>query len=286
MRVFIISLFFIFSFSLISTGNIVFDAVNKNIQLQNFYLPINIEGDVFFNIKQQRDCFVLNLEAKDLIIDEKLLSWVRLRLIKKENEVFIDNFSLPYLILKGRFNLITGDIFFDINANYKSTDLLTGQVQMNTKAWGRLDNFIISGYLNIFNGEYKAIKFERIFLNFFGSFPTLFLTDSYIILSDKSNYKIEGRLNIGNFKNLFSDIQFVMEKFFLGDWKLISQDFGKIGLSKNVDEKFSILFDNPQSDLSIKEGTELNYKLQDDNYLKIRMESDKSILGFEVRKEF
>ncbi|MCM8831683.1 MAG: hypothetical protein NC918_05805 [Candidatus Omnitrophica bacterium] len=286
MRFFIIFLFFFFSFFSFSEGNIIVDAINKSIKLENFYLPIDIVGEVFFNVKQQSESLILNLEAKEIFIDEKLLPWVKLRLIKKENEIFIDNFSFPYFILKGKYNLITGDISLDINANYKSSDVLAGEIEVKAKVWGKLDNYIISGSLNIFNGKYQDIEFSMLMLNFLGSFPILFLKDSNIILKDGSNYRIEGKLNVSDFKNLFSNIQFVIEKFFLGDWELILQDFKKIGLRKNVGEKFFVLFDSPQKDLNAKEGSELNYKFGEDNYLKIRMEPDKSILGFEVRKEF
>jgi hypothetical protein len=64
------------------------------------------------------------------------------------------------------------------------------------------------------------------------------------------------------------------------------QIFGRkeeVGLKKQIDDKFDVKIDAEPTE---EGGTELRYNLTDDNFLKLRMQEEKTILGVENIKEF
>jgi hypothetical protein len=90
-----------------------------------------------------------------------------------------------------------------------------------------------------------------------------------------------------DYSNLIPDAEFVAQKIFVGEWQLFSQDFKKVGLKKNVDDKIDVFLsaEGGQEEGS-GAGTELRYNLRDDKFLGLRKEGDRSTLRFERRKDF
>ena len=66
-----------------------------------------------------------------------------------------------------------------------------------------------------------------------------------------------------------------------GTSELLSFD----GLKKDIDDRLNIFLGKGKSRIEGAE-TELRYSLEDNKYLKLKMDKDKTILGLEKRKEF
>jgi hypothetical protein len=273
-----------------SQNCITIDFSNGRVELADFFLKnINIKGDFLFDIKRRQDgSLIFNLDGRDVWLKSVNLSWVKLRLTKEGDTIFIYNFSSPEFTMRGRFNLSSHELFFDINVNSnRKEELLEGKINANVKLWGYLGNCFASGSVDIADGRYQGVEFSRLMLNFLGKPPLLNLTDSRVILKDGSSYTIVGLLNIRDLRNLFPKAEFISQRVSFGDWKLLAEDKANVSLRKEIDGKFDVLFEaSEKEDSPINRGTELRYKLQDDNFLRLRMEDNKSILGFERRKEF
>ena len=272
-----------------SQNCITIDFINRKIELADFsFKNLNVKGDFLFDIKREDGSLIFNLDGKNVWLKSKSLSWLKLRLTKKGETIFIHNFSSPEFMIKGKFNLVSRDLFFDINVNScEKHPLLEGKISAKVKVWGRLGNYLTSGSINIADGRYQGVEFLYLMLNFLGKPPLLNLTDSEVILKDGSSYKIEGLLNLKDLNNLFPDAEFISQKVSFGEWKLLAQEKTSVSLKKEINDKFDILLDASEKEGSpVDRGTELRYKIQDDKFLKLRMEDDKSILGLERRKEF
>ncbi|MDD5584306.1 MAG: hypothetical protein PHV55_04545, partial [Candidatus Omnitrophica bacterium] len=250
---------------------------------------MDVKGNFLFDVARENGSVVLNLEGKDIVFKEKRLPWVKLKVVKTGDTIVISNFSSPEFMVRGNLNLNSQECFLDINVNtQESAPVLTGSINARAKIWGHLTNCLASGSINISNGNYQGVEFLDLALNFLGKPPLLTLTDSQITLKDGSIFTIEGMLSLRDFDNLFPGAEFISQKVIFGDWQLLAQEKNNVGFKKEVDDKFDILFDanDRQDEDTLNTGTELRYKMQGDKFLKLRMESDRSILGIERRKEF
>jgi hypothetical protein len=107
------------------------------------------------------------------------------------------------------------------------------------------------------------------------------------VLLDGNIYKIEGVMNLRDFSNILPKAEFISKKVNLGGWEIQSDDKTSVGLRRNVDDNFDILLDTYNRDDTVTNtGAEVRYKILDDQFLRLRMEDDRTIVGFERRKEF
>jgi hypothetical protein len=120
-----------------------------------------------------------------------------------------------------------------------------------------------------------------------GKPPVFPFNDSRITLKDGSVYNIEGELDMRDFSNIFPKAAYVSKKVTLGDWTLLSESEKSVGFKKNVDDKVDVVFDTyDRPDQYMESGTEVRYKIQKDQFLRLRMQEDQTIVGFEKRKDF
>ncbi|MDD5194725.1 MAG: hypothetical protein PHQ96_03490 [Candidatus Omnitrophica bacterium] len=269
---------------------IAIDLNNRKVELADFsFGKLNIKGDFLFDVVRENGSLVLNLEGKDILVKEKKLPWLKLKIVKRGDKLFINNFSSPEFIVRGNFNLADQALFLDINVNTsQNSPTLAGHINARAKIWGHLNNCLASGSINVADGNYQGVEFLRLAVNFLGKPPLLNLTDSEVTLKDGSIFKIEGLLSLKDFNNLFPKAEFISQKVILGDWQLLAQENKNVGFKKEIDDKFDIVFDayDQQDEQALDAGTELRYKMHGDKFLKLRMEEDKSIFGIERRKEF
>ena len=80
------------------------------------------------------------------------------------------------------------------------------------------------------------------------------------------------------------------QKVFLGDWQVFAEGENHVGLRKNLGKQVDVFLDTPEvnknGETSSGSGTELRYNWKDAQFLKLRMEEDRAILGFEQRRDF
>jgi hypothetical protein len=271
-------------------NNIEVDLYNNKIEVTDFFQnDLEIKGKFAIDFKEEEDgALVFNVEAQDVSFRGVNIPCVKSRIVKRSDIIFVDYVESSAFLIKGNIDLKQEQLSLDININsWEGEDFFKGVVQAEAKVWGKLDDFLVSGCLNIENGTYRNREFSHLSLQFLGKPPLLNLTDSRCILKNGSIYKIEGTMNLADFGNLFPGAKFVSRKVSLGGWEFMFEDQKNAGLKKGIDNKFDVVFDTYEKDNSFMEGgAELRYNLNGDEFLRWRMQDDKTIVGFERRKEF
>lgn len=277
------------------------DLTKGQVVLQNFCLGnYNINANFNFNLQQEKDFLVVNLKGKDinffpkenydtdLSIGSREIPWFEARLIKKENLLFVNYLRSPKFLARGKIDFGTKEMLLDIDCNWREdSSYIVGNIEGKIRIWGKIDDFLINGSMNIRNGRYQDIDFSRLAFHFLGKPPIFSLSNSEIVLSDGSIYKIEGVMNIRDPKNIFPNAEFISKKVKLGGWELMSEEKDSVGLKRNVDDNFDIILDTyNREDDYMNTGAEVRYKVMNDQFLRLRMQEDKTIFGFERRKEF
>jgi hypothetical protein len=276
------------------------DLVNQTIVFDSFRLgSYNISANLLFDVKKEDNSLVLNVEAKNIlllpitnsyfsVLGPRKIEWLKAKLIKRDSQVFLNYLRSPELLGKGRIDLGSKEMLFDLDCNWRENSiLLEGNVKGNLKLWGRLNDFIINGSFDVENGKYHDVDFSRMVLHFLGKPPLFNLNDSEVLLNDGSIYQIEGIMNLRDLTDIFPKAEFVSKKVKMGGWEILSQDQKNAGLKKNIDDNFDVLLATyDKTDDLVNAGTEVRYKLKDDQFLRLRMEDDRTIIGFERRKDF
>jgi len=275
------------------------DLVKRKVILDEFHFGnYNVSADVGFDFKQENGSLIVNLEGKNIellpketdetSIGKRQIPYFSVKLVKKDNLVFVNYLRSPQFLARGKIDLDKNELLLDVDCNWREqSSLIEGDIEGKLKIWGRIDDFLINGSLNIKNGKYQDVDFSRLFFHFLGKPPLFNLSDSEIVLLDGSVYKIEGVMNLRDLSNILPKAEFISKKVNLGGWELLSEEKSSVGLKRNVNDNFDILLDTyDKADDSMNTGAEVRYKLLDDQFLRLRMEEDRTIVGFERRKEF
>ncbi|MBN3040953.1 MAG: hypothetical protein JW867_07480 [Candidatus Omnitrophica bacterium] len=277
------------------SNTIELDAVEKKIRLKDLHLgDITIDGTFSFQFEKQGSSLVFAVEGQDITFNGNAVEWLKAKITKQGPVIFVDQLSIPGYSLTGNFDLESKKIAFNLEGSWQEdSEFLEGFIQVKSKIWGDINSCLASGYLTVEEGVCESQAFKKLRLDFLGSPPVLNITDSEIVLHDGSVFEYEhGKvLDIRDFSNpIIPNPEFVAHKVFFGDWQVFSENRTNAGLRKNVDERIDV-FINTNKDLNennadLDTGTELRYNWKDEQFLKLRMESDRTILGFERRKEF
>ena len=273
--------------SCLSQDFIEIDIENKEIRFINFHLAGDrIDGRFLFVVEREDGSLIFNLVGKNIFFNGKRIAWLQLELKKLKDTIFINNFSFPQTFVKGKIELNKGEFNLDVDRHWtEESEFLKGLVRAEVKIWGDFDNFSTTGKLTVREGIYLGSAFSSLWIDFFGKPPVLNITDSEVVLLDGSIFKIEGVLDLRDFANLIPNAELKVQKIFVDDWQMSSPDKKNVGLFKEMDRDSGI-FLNTIEDEDRATGTELLYNWKDDNFLKLRMEQERTILGIEKRKEF
>jgi hypothetical protein len=275
------------------------DLVKRTVVLNEFcFGNYNIKANVGFNFTQEDGSLIVDLEGKDIellpkekdaaSIGKRQIQYLSARLVKKDNLLFVNYLRSPQMLARGRIDLDKNEMLLDVDCNWReNSSFIEGDIEGKLKIWGKIDDFLVNGSLNIRNGKYQDVDFSQLVFHFLGKPPLFNLNDSEIVLLDGSIYKIEGVMNLRDFSNILPKAEFISKKVNLGGWELLSEQTASVGLKRNVDDNFDILLDTYEKDGNTTDtGAEVRYKLQGNQFLRLRMQDDSTIVGFERRKEF
>ncbi|UCC94519.1 MAG: hypothetical protein JSW40_06830 [Candidatus Omnitrophota bacterium] len=283
------------------------DFTKREAHLKGFYLGNEkVEGLFSFDIKKQESLisgsrghvFVCTIEGQNVLLGTKTLPWLKAKLIKRGSIIEIAYLYFPEFMVKGEINLSKGHIVLNMEGGWQqNSPILEGLTHLKARIWGKLRNPLVSGTVTIEEGRYNGMEFRRLALNFLGKHPLLNITDSKVTLRDGNTYEMVGEIDLRNFENLIAGADFVSQKVSFGGWEILSEEDKAAGLKKNVDEKFDILFDtySQEDEFSIEResysngldtGAEVRYKVEKGQFIRLRMQEDRTIVGFEKRKEF
>jgi len=270
------------------------DLVDKHIRLVDFHFGDKaISADIDFQFQTQDDALVFAFEGRNVRFNNQDIGQLKAHLTKRGPVLFIDELRFLQYAVKGTLDLTKQEASLEVEARWREeSEFLQGEIFVHAKVWGGFDKVVASGYLTVNDGVYEGQEFSRLRLDFLGRPPVLNITDSQIILYDGSEFEYVNA--VLDLRNLSSPViphpEFVSQKVYFGEWQVFAEDRGQAGLRKQLDRKFDVFIgtsDASENDREMLEaGTELRYNWQGDQFLKLRMEEDKTILGFEQRREF
>lgn len=281
-------------------GFIEIDLNKREIKFDSFrFGNYSIVADLFFDVRQKDGSLIFSLDGKKIsLTSEKSLpsewitkrnfSWIEMKMLLKDNNLFINYFRSPEFLIRGKIDLTTQELLLDVDGKWQEKSVfLDGNTKISLRIWGRLSDYLVNGTLDVEDGVYRDVEFSKFCVHFLGKPPLFHLTDSQITLRDGSVYEIDGAMDIRDFSNIFPKAVYISKKVALGDWKMLSESDKNVGLRKNVDDNLDVVFDTyDREDQSMETGTEVRYKIKRDQFLRLRMQDDKTIVGFERRKEF
>ncbi|MFA5271315.1 MAG: hypothetical protein WC412_03110 [Candidatus Omnitrophota bacterium] len=269
------------------------DLIESKVLFNNYHFGnYNISADLLFDFKKENDSLILSLDGKDIAFDtlgegevssvKRLVSWLTVKLVKKENLIFVNYLRSPQILARGKINLDNKEMLLDVDYNWQEKSLfLEGNIDGKVKIWGKIDDFLINGSLNIKNGKYQDVDFSQLTLHFLGKPPLFTLNNSEIYLADGSVYKIEGVMSLRDMGNIFPKAEFISKKVNIAGWEILSENQSSAGLKREVNDSFDILFSTyDREDQSMDTGAELRYKVKNNQFLRLRMQDDKTLIGF------
>ncbi|MCF7869815.1 MAG: hypothetical protein K9L69_00685 [Candidatus Omnitrophica bacterium] len=242
-----------------------------------------ISGDISYKVDKKNKETLFFLYGKNLKAGDKRIESCEVQIIKRGDILFIDKIKSPNFTGAGTIDLNKEKILFNFSGNWQEkTEHLKGDINLKTKVWGNFESFLVSGSFVIFEGVYEGIPFKKLRCSFLGTPPVFNVTDAEVLLYKGSVFELKGDLDIRDSNNFFPGVQFVSQKLFVDGWQIFGVQ-NEVGLKKQIDDKFNIEIDTEQQQ---ETGTELRYSLENDNFLKLRMEEKETILGVERKTEF
>ncbi len=190
------------------------DLVRRKIILDDFcFGNYSINADVGFDFKQEDGSLIVNLEGKDIellpknlddaSLGKRQIQYLSARLVKKDNLLFVNYLRSPQLLARGKIDLDKNELLLDVDCNWReNSSFIEGDIEGKMKIWGKIDDFLVNGSLDIKNGTYQDIDFSRLVFHFLGKPPLFTLSDSEIVLLDGNIYRIEGVMNLRDFSNI------------------------------------------------------------------------------------
>ncbi len=249
---------------------------------------IDIKGNVHINISEQNEYLVYALTAENVRLGDLPLNSVEAKVTKKNNEYIITYIKGDIFLATGKIDFSRNFLSLNINVNFPLfLKQVKGEMRGKLSVEGDINKPWIKGTLYVKDGTYGGQNFSRATFSCSGYPPYLRLSDAEIILYDGSRYSMEGFINLNDFQTLFSSSTLSSQEVNLGEWKVFSGDSGA-GFAKDIDSHMGVAFGSSlkNGDETENLGAEFRYQLAEDKFLKLRMEEDRSIVGFEKRHEF
>lgn len=293
MRIWLLILFLAFPiFSSFSHNYIEIDLNKKEAQLVDFYLgDIPVNGIFSFDSKEEDGSLIFTAEGRDLFFGKINIDWAKLKITARGDDVFIDYLRFPGISINGNMNLLTQNISLTIEGSLGDEVISFGGSRIAGKVdvWGNIDHLFTTGLVTVEDGVYEGMHYSSAEFSFIGSPPVLSITDSRIMLVDGSIFQADGVIDLRNLEDMLPYSEFTTQELHIGDWGTLPRDDKGVGLKKNVDEKVDVLFSAKESeydDTLVDAGAEMRYKMGGDKFLKLRVEDEETIIGFEKRMDF
>ncbi len=262
--------------------------IKAEVKVVNFHLgTCKVNGKFRFTVNKEDSSLILDVKGRDITLENKIISWLRVRLVLREDAISIPYLYLPQFMAKGEIDLKNNKLSFDLEGSWQEeSELLEGEIKVDVKAWGGISSFLISGHLVVEGGKYKGKDFSHLRLDFLGRPPVLNITDSQLSLKSGNIVEIKGILDLRDFSNILPGVEYKVQKAYIGQWQLFSEDDKNIGLKKQLDDKIDVFVNaSPQTE-AWGPQTELRYNWKDDKYLRLKMEGEDTILRLEKRRDF
>lgn len=299
MRIWLVFFLFIFCGLLpysvsFASNTIEIDLVDRHIRFIDFHFADKVlDGDFLFQFQRENESLRFEVKGSDITFNNQYIPWGEARLNKRGRLLFVEKLQLPHATATGVIDLTKQELSLDVEGSWQeNSKFLQGDIFVKAKVWGKISNLVTSGHLTVEDGVYEGQEFQHLRLDFLGKPPILNITDSEIILKDGSIFEyVDAVLDLRDLSNpVIPDPEFVSQKVYFGEWQVFGEDKNNVGLKRKLDSQFDVFLQASETDQEdgrdIGAVTELRYNWKDDQFLKLRMEENRAILGFEKRRSF
>jgi len=172
-------------------------------------LSLNFQG----RVKKDKGLFIFNLNPVRICLNQRKTKNFSSYIIYKGGVLTLSYFRGEGFIISGNIDFSPQPVLrLDIDIKGMSLRKLNkflgvedfpfqGDFRGKITLQGRLDNLLIEGKLEAFGANLEDYKIERVFLNFRGSFPWIYFSDSYVLL-ENIHLDLEGTFNLAKLYNL------------------------------------------------------------------------------------
>jgi len=249
------------------------------------------------------------LKTQNLIVDYKPFKEIEASWILKKKELFITNFDLGVVYrLFGKVNL-SKPYDIDLNLSINNAELadwgifsranaapsVSGLVVGRLKVKGPFIEPSTNGKIDIREGNINDIKFNAINFNLKGKGPILVVSDSRISKEGGFLY-INGYLDMRKFgrRNMMEDLKITTDqKIIVWEGWDITKSTSEVEARKALSEDFDVNFKTEvgEKDVGIDDGRKeseigLDYKIQKDDSINVRMKNDGAFVGVKHKVKF
>lgn len=291
MRYFLLFIFLTCSLKGYAINNFLevsYESADKiKVKIQNFTLgEVEVEGDLECDIARGEDYVSYDISSESFCIGEDFCRPLRGRIVKKESALVISYIQNDEFLIRGKVDLLENLVSLNIHLNAPLVlGNFEGVVEGIVSLEGTLEKPLLKGDLLMHKGRYFDLVFEEGQISFTGFWPYLRLNNSEISFVDGSKYEMDGFVNAKDLKTFFFSPEVKSKEARLGEWKVFGEK-RQAGFEKEVNDRMGVLFGSYINERQEDIGAEFRYEILNDNYLKLRMLKDKSIVGFERKKEF
>ncbi|MBN2483096.1 MAG: hypothetical protein JXD21_02680 [Candidatus Omnitrophica bacterium] len=247
-----------------------------------------LNGDVAVHVTKKEDYLIYNIHIDGLGWGGFAFSPIEAKIIKKGSEFIINYAKSKDFLIRGKIDYAKNIVDLNVNVHMAMTmEGFLGDVQGDIFIQGSTNNPLLRGKLLVKDGKLVNFTFKETVLFFSGTYPYLNVSDSQTVLPDGTAYILEGRINIRDFQTMYASLRSSAKEIIsIGDWK-IYRGIDDAGIGRDVDSRLGVRLGGSSAPNQAQQlGTELRFRLDENKFLKYRIEEDKSILGFERKSEF
>jgi hypothetical protein len=163
------------------------------------------------------------VSSRYTILDYKPIHDLKFKFAVQDQRLQVNSFGLGAFSGEGVFDLV-GDRRMDAVLRIQSLDLedvavliqpkvqtktfpMTGVVTGEIRMRGEILRPQLNGRLAAYNGRFKAMGYETIFLDFEGAYPLVRLTDIVLTTEEGLSFQIKGVVDLGDLANLGTQIR-------------------------------------------------------------------------------
>ncbi len=246
-------------------------------------------GEASVSVARSQGYFIYNVDIRDLTLGDLMLAPIKAKVIKKEGQLIINYAKSEDFLIRGTMDYVKNQVDLNVTVHMDmDTEDFRGQVKGEVVVAGAFDHPALRGKLFVKDGKLVDLVFKESSLFFNGYYPNLRINNSEVVLLEGTTYLLDGFVNAGDFKSLYAGLRSSAKEILsVGQWRIYN-DAGDKGLGRDVNSRLGVRLGSDTSGIPAQRqlGTELRFRVRGDQFLKYRVQEDKSILGFEKKSEF
>ncbi len=184
------------------------EAEVRNLSLKNRKISLSFQG----TLRREGELVILDIPQGITFFSPSEVKNFSFYLVYKKGILNLSYFRGEGFVISGKISPSLS--ILDLNVDIKGIRLkelnrllgvenfpFQGDFRGNISLKGDFKNLLIEGHLEAFGANLEDYKIERVFLNFRGSYPWIYFSDSYALLGELT-LDLEGAFNLAKLYNL------------------------------------------------------------------------------------